>query len=450
MKKIHADREMRWLAIVLFLVSLSLSPIANAATVILSDSLEMDGFSETLQRIFSPEKIQSILSKLPPKSKIYGYDVGDYSGDDGMDVVLSTQEEHNTGRRLDIHFFLNAGPEFVLVQSLDRRFVFEAIEVGFSIERGTAFVTEKTGEFGWRITGYEIRDRIFRQVYEWTTGRMPYKGRETAVGYEHSYDARSHLAEDHYYGTNSSKSFLRHKYYQLPVFHEEDDIPSGMQRSIGDSSALMIVKGGSSWHGPEDCSLLCSAVYDSGSVRFDVTVRDDRLLYAAEKDSADVLSLHFDLSRKNPLRPGGGEQTFSPNTQLSLHVFMGDGEKRTPVVELEGKALSERFGHQIDVTVTPVPERFHEFLFNIRLPRALFVRQGELPDAGFACTYHDVDYPANLHWVSLSSSSRGYRAGTPASYGRMHFVADARAAFEWDDLRTHRLADELRRAGILP
>ncbi|PLX23176.1 MAG: hypothetical protein C0600_15430 [Ignavibacteria bacterium] len=367
-----------------------------------------------------------------------------------MDVVLSTREENSRSRRLNVHFFQNAGAEFELVQSLERSFVFEAIEVGFSIERGTAFVTEKTGEFGWRITGYTVRDNIFRRIYQWTTERMAYRGRETAVGYEHSYDGDSHVSEDHFYGTNSSRSFLRQKYYTLPVFRAGDDIPAALQREIGDSTALMIVKGGSSWHGPEDCSLFCSAEYDSSFVYFTVTVNDDRLLYAPEKDSADVLSLHFDLSRKTRVRPGGDEQDFSPNAQLILNVFMGDGEERTPVVELEGKKLAEQYAHLVDVSVSTKPDRFNEFVFRIRLPRPLFENETALPGAGFACTYHDVDYPANLHWVSISSTSRGYRENAPSSYGRLQFISDARHHYEWDDLATHRMANGMRRAGILP
>lgn len=415
-----------------------------------ADSLEFSGLSSALGKIFSEEKIQSILSKLPLNCKIYGYDIGEYSGDDGMDVVLSTRDEQERDRTMHVHFFLNDGPEFRLVKTLQRRFVLEPIEVGFSIEQGKAFVTEKTGEFGWRITGYAVENGVFRRVSQWITDRMPYQGQSTAVGYDRSHDLRSNMVDEHFFGTNTNRTFLRQKYYDLPLFREGADIPLNVNRQIGDSSALMIVRGGSSWHGPEDCSVFCSGVYDSASVTVFVTVHDDRLLYSGVMDSSDHVILSFDFSRKTRIRPGGDAQRWSPNTRLDLLIVMGDGQHRTPVVELRGEELSAAHGRDIAVSMEADVTRFQVYRFTVRLPISLFEHKGMPNAAGFVCSYHDVDYPANLSWVSLASTARGYVPDAPETWGRMHFVKDVRAHYEWDDLRTRGLSDELRRVGVLP
>jgi hypothetical protein len=421
-----------------------------AAAAMEGDSLEFEGFSRALQKIFSAEKIQTILSKLPANCKIYGFDVGDYSGDDGMDVVLSTRRTEARSRDLQVHFFINDGPAFRLAQVLERRFVREPIEVGFSIERGRAMVTEKTGEFGWRMTGYAVRDHVFRRTYEWRTDRMPYRGRETAVAWERARDYESQLVDEHYFGANTKRSFIRHKYYDLPLFPAGVDLPGALPKTIGDATALTIVRGGSSWHGPEDCSITVSGTYDSSDVVLTLRVHDDRLLYNTASDSSDYAALHFDLSRNTRLRPGGSAQQYSPNTQFGVVILMGDGEARGPVVELRGAKLAQRHGADVSVDVWRDPEAYQQFLFTVRLPRALFADGASMPPAGFAAVYHDVDYPARLDWVSVASTSRGYAEQRPESYGKLHFVRDPRAEWEWSNLATRNLSRQLKEAGVLP
>lgn len=416
----------------------------------LADSLEHAGLAEALGRIFSQEKIATILSKLPPKCKIFGYDIGDYSDDDGMDVALSLMRDGAPRRTLEVLFFLNEGAGFRLLRSLERRYILEPIEVGFSIDQGVCYVTEKTGEFAWRITGYSAAGGTFRRSSEWTTDRMFVGKRTTNVGYERSYSYESLLAEEHYYGANSGKTFIRQKYYDLPVYPTELSLPDEMTDTIGDSTALMITRGGSSWHGPDDCSLFVRARYDTGSVLLRVRVHDDRLLYHAAADSADHLDLDFDLSGRNRIRPDGTLQRYADDTQFGIRLFMGDGGTRTPVVTIREGALAERYGHEITVTHVQVKGEYQTYEFIVRLPLPMFTSGGGLRSAGFACSYHDVDHPQNLRWVSVVSTAREYRENQPQTYGRLHFAEHPAGDSEWENLRVTRLSERLRRAALIP
>lgn len=415
-----------------------------------TDSLEFAGLSAALGIIFSQEKIASILSKLPPKCKIYGYDIGEYSGDDGMDVVLSVLQDDAPRRSIDVYFFLNDGPGFRHLRTLQRKWMLEAIEVGFSIDHGVCYVTEKTGEFAWRITGYSAAGGNFRRVNEWTTDRMRTGSRETGVGYERQYSYESLIADEHYYGTNTGRTFIRQKYYDLPIYPEALSLPDEMPTMVGDSSGLMIVEGGSSWYGPEDCSVFCSATYDSSQVIFRIRVHDDRLLYNAHPDSMDYLDLRFDLSRRNRVRPDGKLQTFSPNTQLTVRIVMGDGENRTPVVEYFGESIAKRLGDDIRISISQDAQEYQTYAFTVRTPIELFSDNGKLPPAGFVCAYHDVDYPDRLQWVSVAATAREYTPDRPETYGRLHFVSDPVDEYEWENVRVIALSEKLREAGIVP
>ncbi|MFZ1728570.1 MAG: hypothetical protein WBQ23_11125 [Bacteroidota bacterium] len=415
-----------------------------------SDSLEFAGLAAALGVIFSQDKIASILSKLPPKCKIFGYDIGEYSGDDGMDIVLSVMPDEGARRTVEVFFFLNDGPGFRLLRTLQRKYILEPIEVGFSIDQGVCHVTEKTGEFAWRITGYSAAGGTFHRVSEWTTDRMRTGGRETGVGYEHTYSYESLLSDEHYYGTNSNRSFIRQKYYDLPIYPAELSLPDEMPNVIGDSSGLMIVRGGSSWYGPDDCSVFCSAVYDSSTVTFNLRVHDDRLLYNNVADSADYLDLSFDLSRRNRVRPDGTHQQFSPNTQFTIRIIMGDGANRTPVVELLGESIAKRTGDAVRISILRDESEYQTYSFAVRVPLTLFADQDRLPSAGFVCAYHDVDHPAQLQWVSVSASAREYTPDKPETFGRLHFVSDPVGEHEWENVRIIALSEQLKQAGILP
>lgn len=421
-----------------------------AVAVLRADSLEHAGLAEALGGIFSQEKIATILSKLPPKCKIFGYDIGDYSDDDGMDVVLSVMRDGAPRRRLEVLFFLNEGGGFRLLRTLERRYMIEPIEVGFSIDQGVCHVTEKTGEFAWRITGYTAAGGTFRRSSEWTTDRMHVGTRATNVGYERSFSYESLIAEEHYYGANSGKTFIRQKYYDLPIYPAELSLPDEMPETIGDSTALMITRGGSSWHGPDDCSMFVRARYDTAFVQFRVRVHDDRLLYHANADSADHLDLDFDLSGRNRVRPDGTLQRYAEETQFGLRLFMGDGAARTPVVTLREGVLEKRHAPEVSVTHAQAEGEYQTYEFTIRLPLALFIRSGSLRPAGFACSYHDVDHPRNLRWATVASTAREFRENQPHTYGRLHFSERPAGDSEWENLRVTRLAERLRRAALIP
>ena len=431
-------------------VVLNRSPRGSTDKSAQGDSLEFAGLAEALGKIFSKEKIQSILSNLPPKSKIYGYDYGDFSGDDGMDVVLSTRQDDAAPRVVDIFFFLNYGAEFELVHSLQRPYMLEAIEVGFSIDEGVCHITEKTGEFDWRITGYSMQHGLFRRVEEWTTRRLRAGGGATAIGFEQSQDYLTNLGWEHYFGVNTGKSYLEQKFYSLPVYPTSLELPPEIPVHVGDSSALMVVSGGSSWHGPDDSNMRISARYDTSSVLFTVLIHDDRLLYHTHADSADHLALYFDLSGKPRIQRDGTKQRYAKETQISLVLFMGDGEARGPAVELHGEKRYDSLRSLIGVTVTADPTKFNTREFTLSMPRGLFSRSSVLHGAGFCAVYHDVDHEARRDWATLLSTSRGYIQGKPETYGRISFLTDPIRLFERLDLRTRNLARRLRSAGLHP
>jgi len=436
-------------AFVLTLILMNCAVLRAGSSSTPLDTLEHAALSEKLGRLFSQEKIATILSKLPAKSKIFGYDIGDFSGNDALDVVLSTRNAGSRSRVLDVLFFVNDGPRFDLVHSLRRSFVYDPIEVGITIERGICHITEKTGEFDWRITGYSVIAGVFRRVSEWTSSRVRSGQTSTSVGIEASLDYTSNLTREHYYGVNTGRSFLNHAYYTLPVYPADLEVSPDIRTSIGDTSGLMIVRGGSSWYGPEDCSFTVSASYDSAWVTFRAAIRDDNLLAHHDVDSCDYFAFHFDFSGLERVTQLGEIQDIPEHTLGSVLILMGDGDSRGPVALTRGAVFVDSLRDRMQLTVTTNAAQPDVWMFTLMLPLTAFISDGELRAVGFAAVYHDVDHDTRRDWVTISSSARAYAEGRPERYGRLRFISDPIAWNERVDLRTRILASQLRGAGIL-
>jgi len=444
--------------LVLFCVLLSATPAEShtlrppqrGSGVAGSDSLEFAAFAEELQTIFSKEKIASILSKLPPTSKIYGYDYGDISGDDGMDLVLSTRRSDAPPRVLDIHVFVNEGASFDLVRSLQRKYMLEPIEVGFSIEQGVCYITEKTGEYDWRITGYSMDRGLFRRVSEWTTRRMVSGGSSTSVGHERSLDLLTNEEWERFTGANSGKVYLEQKYQALPVYPLGLELPEDIPEWVGDSSGLAVASGGSSWYGADDSHFFLSARYDSSDVYFQLRVHDDRLLAHRNLDSADHFALYFDIGGKPKLRPDGSRQRYAAQSTFALLLRMGEGTGEGSVVELRGEGKADSLLRGVEVSRQAVEGSYNTWRFGMRIPRSLLLRNARTHSIGFAAVYHDVDHAQRRDWYTVLATAREFESDRPESWGRLRLVADPEEEFERLDLRTRTLARALRRAGLLP
>ncbi|MBI5646593.1 MAG: hypothetical protein HY962_06645 [Ignavibacteriae bacterium] len=429
-----------------FLCGMLCVPRADAAPA--ADSLEYAAFAVRLRAVFTEEQARAIISKLPPKCKVYGYDIGDISSDSLPDVVLSYKADDAPRRELGVAILLAEGKDFRPVRTLARTYISEPIEVGFSIDEGVCHITRKRGEYNWEITGYTARGGVFRQADYWETSRVRSGG--ASVGFEQHTDFRTHRSSESYYRVSDGKVLLKHEATALPVYPVGTKISSDDAIPIADTTYRSLVKGSSSWSGPDDCALFSSAVYDTSHLYLTFRVLDDRLLSGADPEHSDRMVLCFDPSLQKKLEGTGKTRVPDENTLLRITVLLGDGAKMPPVVMVSAPAEKEKDSRRPVsrlVKAKVEKESGGVYMVTCTVPRQMFPRDAiSIP---FSAGYYDIDMPEHPEWVTVAATSDDFDPARPATYGRLYLLEAGAVPFERENLNVRSLLARMQRAGVV-
>jgi hypothetical protein len=411
------------------------------------DSLDYTQFEKQLRRYFSERQTKSIISNLPASCKIFGFDAGDYSGDGAQDIVLSARADEHEKREVGVYFFVGRGEEFELIKTMNRRYLSEPIEIGFSVESGICSVTQKLGEYHWRITGYSFAQSVFKVVTLWETQRLP-GGREfSQTGMEIVNDYRTNRSTESYFRASDSKSLFRSEFDAMPVFPASYQPPEDVRAWIGDSSSTPLLRGSSSWYGVEDCGVFTAASWDSTTLFLRVALFDDRILTGDSIAASDYLDLRFDVSGKGKVDAAGRPRAMADADVLGLRFVPFETDTMGMRSEFLGSwGAREQLRKAVRSAIRRVDYR--SFEITCALPMKLFKAFGVPSRYSFAVLYHDVDNPDHPDWVTVASSSPRFEEGNPSTYGRMDFLPQDEVPYEREDYRLLPIVSRMDQAGL--
>ena len=120
------------------------------------DYLTKVEFFTKLSAFFSYSQLESMYNKIPDDIQVWGYDVGDYSGDSLEDCAFSFRMMKDTKRNMTVMFFINRKDSFMLADNYDLQFSVLPIEIGFNIQNSECNVTHKLDEEYWEIKSYSV------------------------------------------------------------------------------------------------------------------------------------------------------------------------------------------------------------------------------------------------------------------------------------------------------
>jgi hypothetical protein len=413
-----------------------------------ADSLEYSLFAKQLRKRFSEEQVRSIIAKLPEGCRVFGFDIGDYSGDKKDDLVLSARGDENLKREIGVYFYLNRGERFELVKYILKKYLSEAVEIGFSIDQGICTVTQKTGEYHWQISGYRIDDFIFHQVTAWETQRLRHGGGFSGIGHETTINYSSFRSSELYYRSSDVKQLLKSEYFSFPLYPEGLRLPRSIPETIGDSSSQSIVRGSSSWFGPDDASFFISGRFDSSFVRIVLTVNDDKLLSSDSLERCDFLALCFDVSGKQKVDNTGAVRRSPDEGILSVILRMGDGASAKPKLSLDAatsidvEKLFWKIQSSVDQSVLGTS------IVELRIPAELFASCINNGSCGFSALYHDIDNADKPEWTTDISTGGLFDPDRPDTYGKLLFVQGTEQFLVVDDLRLAEFIRKMERDGV--
>lgn len=420
-----------------------------------ADSLEFYEFAKKISHEFDEKKINSIISKLPSKFKIFGYDVGDIDADSTRDLVLSARDAEDKRKTMEIYFFMNRADSFWLAKTIRTKYYAMPIEIAFSIENGVCYLTRKIGEYHWEVTGYVVRNMIFRAIDRWETQRLNYHNSLYNIGYDVQDDFEKLTSREHFYRTTDNKTYLKSSGQSLPVYSRDQRIPSFFPRSVICNTPSHIIAGSSSWSGEDDASFSLRANYDSMNVRFEISITDDSFLPSTEKESGDVLSLWFDLSGKKKV-----------DATYNNYIVRDDDAAEVLGVDLLFEQESQRHKATIRFQSERLTKSQQPLLKNIRsetnvetngvllctliLPKRLFSKTEKGENVfSFTAAYRDVDWKEHNDWITIAATSENFQPGNPKTFGLLRFISDGEYYGDVEDLSIPFVLQKMKEAGLM-
>jgi hypothetical protein len=260
-------------------------------------------FSEKLEPYFDPSLIQDIRKELPQgvKYTIWGWAVGDFSGDGYNDVAFTARFTDNRSREVQVYLFVDIDGFLKKVGDFPFKFVELPLEIGFDIKNTTCYVTKKRQQFDWMVYGYTFDNGVLVKKDIFTTMRV---GDLTHERYRNFISMKG---SERYIKTKTGEEVFKRDFLSVPSYRRGKIIYKGFSDGVFTNYIDYVHEGAYYWEGSDDCSYRVSSAYDDEYLYFTVDVADDAIVnQSCDTCIADHIQGWFDVNK-----PGPGADRFS-------------------------------------------------------------------------------------------------------------------------------------------
>ncbi len=417
--------------------------------------MDFEDWQPKLDPYFAEELIGDVKRQLPrgAKFKIWGWDVGDYSGDGYNDCAVTIRMANERKRLVHVYFFVDIDGYLTCVGQTERTFIEVPLEAGISIKDNACYVLRKHRQYTWDIQGYRFDNGALTVLDDFSTERLKftthesYRNYHTLFGYERYVNNRSgneeHLVE----------------FLCIPSYRRGRYIYKGYTSELQSSSVRFVPQGAYYWEGEDDASFRVRSAYNDEFLYFIVTVRDDIIV----PDNGnfitwDGIQIWLDASnRPNRHLKTDDERDFRTTADSGIFCFNinpGNYAERRPeysvsatddVNELQNYALAQvrvrsnltEDGYQVKIRI---PFQFLGF-------EGAPVSEESISELGCTIVVNDIDNgfrPEEETWIATSK----FEQLNPSSYGSLLLVPNTLGYGEADNIYSDALSDRLNELGF--
>lgn len=427
--------------------------LTSCSTAFSDYSISFEEFKKKLEGVFTEEQFKDLRTHLPEQFEIWGYDVGDFSGDDEFDLALSVKPKDLAGKKVQVFFFINDGTDFIEASTLEVGYFEIPIEVGFTIEHGVCYMTSKEKDHHWFITGYTFHNGSFVLVDRFEVGRQLIGADNTAeIGHE-IYDNYQTLASrEDFFNVSNGKLFLGAHYYTFPVYRTTRKPLPDFVTCLQDTSGKYFVSGKENWGGPTDLSFSTKLAYDDSSIDCMINVIDDSLVVGGpDVTDGDCVSLWLDLKASRINHSSGSAPNFrlQPDSNVMLmSISPGDFKTKRPRLDLVlRKDPTDLQQHAIKSISVLSTKRVDGYSLRVHIPFSLFDDMKPPAVLGFTVDVNDVDGNAGDATKARLATSQ-LREWDPSTFGVLRFIPGRESYGEVRNLSVERLLKRIQDVGI--
>jgi hypothetical protein len=252
-------------------------------------------FVKRIEQYFDMSLIEDVKKQLPQGSdyNIWGYDVGDFSGDGNNDVALSLRLSGDRSRKMQVYLFADIDGFLQKVGQFVYEFVDLPLEIGVVIRDDKCIVTKKNKQYDWIMDAYTFDNGALMKSEEFATRRVG------ELTYEKVRNFVSLNGSDKYLKTKNGEDVFSRKYLILPSYNRGRMIYKGYNAELYSDYVDYVPVGAYYWKGDKDCSFRVSSAYDENYLYFTIDVNDDIVVpQYCDTCITDMVDVWLDL---NPL-----------------------------------------------------------------------------------------------------------------------------------------------------
>jgi hypothetical protein len=408
-------------------------PVSTSAVA--QSGMEWKEFTKKLDPYFADDLIEDLRTALPQGTsfRVWGWDVGDFSGDGVTDVAFSINILGTRKRECVVYMFVDVDGFLINVSKQTLSYVDLPLEVGVVIRDGACYVTQKRKAEAWTIMGYQYREGAHVLLDEFVSDKVGGYGRESYRNY------RTLETWERYISKKGEEEF-RSEYLTIPVYHRGRQVVAGYVSDVVVDRVKYVHEGAYWWKGPEDCSYKARAVYDDDFLYLRIDVADDKVVTGwCDTCAADRVDIWFDASEPDASTSSRsigtdakGNVVFRGKSDSGLYVVsirIGDFEDVRPTVRVRttDDLSPEQEAAVRDVRVVTAL-RADGYVVKVRIPFLLMgfsrapIDDSNPVDLGCTIAVYDVDNEFRPEETSIIATSE-LESLHPASYGALRLLS---------------------------
>ncbi len=418
--------------------------------------LTLEQLQEKLQPYFAEELVSDLKDQLPrgAQYRIWGWDVGDFTGDGAPDVAMSVRLSNDKGRNVQVYLFADIDGYLTRVGKFPYTFVESPIEVGVLIKDKGCFVIEKSQDFDWTISGYKLDNGSLMVLDSFKTERVrsmtheAYRNFQNLSGYEK------------YRDTRTNDELFTSEFLCVPSYPRGKYIYKGFTSDALSNSVKFISKGAFYWTGADDAAFTVRSAHNEQYLYFLVRVTDDRVITETKEGVPfDKVEVWLDMSNvaNRFIKKRAKNESFRTRAEGGIFAFSispGNFTDKKPSVRASAvDVLSDAQKQALQQVKATATLWDKGYIVKMRVPFQLLgfvgapIEEGKITEYGCTVVVRDVDNEFRPEEETFLATSK-FDNSNPSSYGALMLLPNALVYGEVRNIYADAIADRLRDIGF--
>lgn len=418
--------------------------------------MTFDEFKEKLTPYFANELIADIRQQLPlgTQYRVWGWDVGDYSGDGFPDVACAIRLASDKKRVMNVYLFVDIDGYLTNIGRFPYPFIDIPLEVGVLIKENTCYAIQKYEQAHWLMTGYRFEKGALLVLDSFSTLREQelvhesYRNFQSLYGYEKYTERRTNTEE------------LHAEFLSIPSYPRSRYVYSGYAQDAVSNLVRFVPEGAYYWSGQSDAALRVRSAYDKEFLYFSIRVTDDKVITnEKEGDPSEKIEVWVDVHNgENRLvrkrKRGPVFRTVADSGLFSFSITPGNFSTVQPSVHISSTdEMDELQREQVDLVHALAAPADSGYTVKIRIPFRLLgfegapVESDSIVELGCSVVVHDIDNYFRPEETTLIATSH-FESMNPASYGVLLLVPPHKVYGSATNIYVEPLAERLKSIGF--